>query len=372
MNFKIGLDGRMMTLKISGIGRYSIHIFQGLSKLDDGPELFIYPSLNSQISAGAPEKASFFSENALSRALFGLPAWIKEKKLDVYLAVNYGSAPLAGASVPWVLTVHDLAPIRHPEFCTRYFALSAGFLLRHNIPRAAHLISDSESTRQEMIDLLKVDPGRISVVHLAVDERFQLPPNPEQEKRICKGLGLDWPYILYVGALVPRKNIPGLLQAYELLIKQGLDHDHRLVLAGAKVGTSNFLFDYVRDHNLSDKAVFLGFVPDEYLPALYRGATAFVYPSFYEGFGYPVLESLCCGTPVITSKSSSLSEVAGPSSLLIDPRSPDEITQAISRVISDSSLRVKMSHEGKSWSENFNWRKTAHETLSVLKKAASG
>jgi len=372
MSFKVGLDGKILTLKNSGIGRYSLQLCQWLSRLEDAPEIAIYPSLKSEINPPAKGRCPALSENYLFRGIFSISRWAQSEKLDLYHCLNYYSGPLVSISAPWLLNIYDLSPLRRPEFYGSYFAAQARFLLPHHARRADHIITVSQSSRAEIIEFLSVDRDRISVIYPAPDDKFIQAGNSIREKEIRSGYGLDWPYLLFVGVLHPRKNLAGLIRAFAKILEERADEDHRLVLAGPCGWKSEALFSYVREHNLERRVIYLGFVPDEHLPALYRGATALVYPSFYEGFGYPVLEALACGTPAIASNSSSLPEAAGPGALLVDPHFPDQLVNAIKRMISDSCLRQEISRKGREWSRNFNWEKTAAETLSVYKKVLSG
>jgi len=361
----------MLTLRLTGIGRYSLQIVKWLSRLQNAPETEVYGSIKSEPGVMASGRKSIFSENRLYRALFGVPKWAREKKLDLYHATNYGSAPLVSMSIPWVLTVHDLSPLTVPEFYGRYFSLRAGFLLRHNISRASHIIAVSNLARKDTIEAFGMEPSRITTIHLALDEGMWWPGDAEKDKEIRANYGLNRPYLLFVGALNPRKNVLGLVRAYHQVLKEGKSEDHRLALAGPRGWKSKENFDYVKENKLTDRVIALGFVPGPDLPAIYRGATAFVYPSFYESFAYPVLEALTAGVPVITSNTSNIPEVAGPCSILVNPHSPQELTAAIVRVLESSSLRETMSREGREWSKNFSWEKTASQTLSVYKKVLS-
>jgi len=368
---KIGLDGRMLTLKLSGIGRYSLNLCQGLSRLAAAPEIEILPSVQAEVPAGVSRSPRYISENALWRACFSIPAWAKDRRLDLYHATNYGAGPLRPMPVPWILTIHDLFPITHPEFFPRYFSYRAAWLLRRHISRADWLISDSRFTAEEMAALLGADRQKISVVHCGIDLEFWTPKDPGLEKQVLESHGLKGPYLLFVGVLNPRKNLLGLLKAFNQLVLENQHLDHRLVLAGASYYKADELLKFVRENRLQDKVIFTGFVRDESLPALYRGATAFVFPSFFEGFGFPALEAQAAGTPVIASNTSSIPEVCSPSTILVDPQKPEEIAQAIHRVLNDSSLRSRMISQGMAFSRKLNWQTTAAETLSVYKKLLS-
>jgi glycosyltransferase involved in cell wall biosynthesis len=233
------------------------------------------------------------------------------------------------------------------------------------VRHAAAIIADSSATRTDIIARLKVDPSRIHVIPLGVSAHFSARDTGEARRRIGEALSIDAPYILALGTLEPRKNLTTVLNAYARL---GSDAPI-LVLAGARGWKDSPVFEQVKRAGLSARVVFSGFVSDGLLPDLYAGARAFVYPSLYEGFGLPVLEAMACGVPVITSKTSSLPEVAGDAALLIDPTDVDELADAMQRVLSDASLSDELRKRGLRRASHFTWERTARETLDVYRIA---
>ena len=174
---------------------------------------------------------------------------------------------------------------------------------------------------------------------------------------------LPRPYVLNVGTLEPRKNLDGLLRAFAQAKKSGVPHT--LVIAGARGWGDSRLAPLLRELGIAGSVIFTGFVEDEDLPYLYAGADFFVYPSFYEGFGIPVLEAMACGTPVIASNTSSIPEVAGDAALLVDPHSDAELSASILRLAGDERLRQELRERGLSRAALFSWEKTVNETLKV-------
>jgi len=369
---RVGLDGRMQTLKLTGIGRYSIQIYQWLSRLENRPELEVYPFGKSEIGGQDSGRQSVLSENRVFRGAFGLSRWAREKRIDLYHATNYGSAPLVSMTIPWVLTVHDLLPLKDSGFYGRYFAMRAAFLLRHNIPRASHIIAISSMAWQDTLETFKLDPGKITITQLGIDEELWWPWEVEKDKQIRAGYGLDWPYLLFVGVLNPRKNILGLIRAFHQVLRESKDENHRLVLAGSAGWKSREIFEHIQRNDLSGKVKILGFVPGADLPAIFHGATALVHPSFYESFAYPILEAYCAGIPVIASSAPNMPEVTGTCSLLINPHITEEIAEAMAKMISDPVLREKMIRQGRERSRLFNWKETALRTLAVYEKVLGG
>jgi len=208
----------------------------------------------------------------------------------------------------------------------------------------------------------------ISLEHIvseAADRRFR-PMEAVDIEPILREYSVETPYILYVGALESRKNLPRLLEAYTLLRQWSTGW--RLVIVGARKWKSSPIFETVQRLQLESHVTFTGYVADEHLPALYAGADLFAFPSLYEGFGLPVLEAMACGTPVVTSNSSSLPEVAGDAALLVDPYNVDEIAAAMRRILEDTNLAQELRMHGLARAAQFTWERTARETIEVYEK----
>ena len=266
-----------------------------------------------------------------------------------------------------VCTIHDLIPLEHPEWFSRQFSGWYQFLLPRLTRRAAHLIAVSAYTKFRLQELLRIDSSRISVIPNGVDPRFR-PSAPEriEETRAALGIG-SGRYVLCVGSVEPRKNIGRLLEAWRL-IQEKLDDDVTLVVAGA-AGMSR-VFSPVALGALPPRVHFTGYVPDDRLPDLYSGATAFIYPSLYEGFGIPPLEAMACGVPVITSNTTSLPEVTGGAAILIDPAKPREMADAILELFSNDALRRELIPKGLARAAFYSWDEAARMTRRVLEAHA--
>jgi glycosyltransferase involved in cell wall biosynthesis len=262
-----------------------------------------------------------------------------------------------------VCTIHDLIPLDRPEWFSRRFASWYAWLLPRLAKRVQHIIAISEYTKERVIDLLGVPSSRITVIPNGVDDRF-FPRSEAEIETMRQTLGIDRDrYVLCVGSLEPRKNLARLLDAWRIAQNQ-VDEDIELVVAGAR-GNSR-VFGSVAIEPVPARVHFTGYVPNEYLPALYSGALAMAYPSLYEGFGLPPLEAMACGTPVITSKGSSLPEVVGDCAQLVDPSKTESIAESLVRVLSNGTLRESMSSAGLERAARFTWDSTAKQTLEVL------
>jgi glycosyltransferase involved in cell wall biosynthesis len=265
-----------------------------------------------------------------------------------------------------VITVHDLTFLLYPQFLTpgsrHYYNKQIAWAVRH----AVAISADSAATRADLIRLLGVPPEKITVIHVGLDPAFA-PATADQSaadaQRLAE-LGLAPGYVLFVGTFEPRKNVAGLLQAYACL-RQRRPHCPPLVLAGR----SGWLFDEtlrrIQALKLETAVRRLEEAPESHLPALYRGAEVLVLPSHYEGFGFPVLEAMGCGTPAIIADRASLPEIAGDAALKVDPDDHEALAVALGQVLDDSALRADLVRRGLDRARAFTWERTASQTLAL-------
>lgn len=326
----------------------SYEIFSGSSELD----LAASPNFNVL-------KPPFDLPRPAVRILwehFVQPFLINKGLLDVYHNPDH-ILPILPVKAKKIVTVHDLCFYKHPETFSTAKRRYKKMMTPVSLKRADRIIADSHSTKKDIIELFSIPEGKIAVVHIGVSRDFRplsVPKSP------------DRPFILFVGTLEKRKNIEGLIDAYAIAVKRhGISHD--LVIAGKKGWLYDGIFRKVRKEGLKDRVKFFFDVKQEELPVLYNTAELFVYPSLYEGFGLPVLESMACGTPVITSNISSLPEVAGDAAVLVDPLDRDSIAGAILKVLSDKQYSKGLSQKGLERAKQFGWDKCARETLEVYK-----
>jgi glycosyltransferase involved in cell wall biosynthesis len=260
-----------------------------------------------------------------------------------------------------------LIPLDHPEWFNRRFAQWYAWLLPRLAKRVRRIVTISEFTKRRVIELLGIAPEKIVVIPNGVDASFSPRPTEEVVAVRCE-LGILSPsYLLYVGSLEPRKNLRRLLEAWNK-VQALVPKDIVLVVAGA-AGSAR-VFGSASVDESSPRAVFTGYVADEWLPALYSGALAVIYPSLYEGFGLPPLEAMACGVPVLTSNNTSLPEVAGDGALLIDPHDVNSIAEGIVAVVQNELLREDLARRGLARASQFTWGRTARETLRVLLEEA--
>lgn len=276
-----------------------------------------------------------------------------------------GVMPLLLTSVARVLTIHDAIPYVCPQTSTRLDWLIFHGWLPWAVRRADAIVTVSRRSREDIVTHLPVSPERVAVVPLAADQRFR-PMKKAEIEPVLRGCGIERPYILYVGSLESRKNLPRLLEAYDRLRQRSTPW--KLVVVGARKWKSSPIFDTVHRLGLEPYVQFTGYVPDEHLPALYSGADLFVFPSLYEGFGLPPLEAMACGTPVVCSNAASLPEVVGDAAVTVDPYDVDALAEAMHRVLADRELREDLRARGLARARQFTWERTARETLAVYRE----
>lgn len=267
-----------------------------------------------------------------------------------------------------VVTIHDLSPIDHPEGLNLPFAAWYQFLTPKLVRRVTKVITVSEFSKSRLIEKTRVPEDKVIVVPLGVDTRFGPQCREDVECAIQK---LQLPtnrYVLSLGSLEPRKNLGRLLRAWEVIYRK-LPEDVWLVVSGAK-GKSLVFQDVPELNVLPPRVFFTGHVPDEWLPALYSGAMAFVYLSIYEGFGLPPLEAMASGAPTLVGNRASLPEVVGDAALQVDPFDIEAISDSLYRLVENGSLRSLLQKKGMERAREFNWDKTADQTWRVLAEAA--
>jgi glycosyltransferase involved in cell wall biosynthesis len=228
------------------------------------------------------------------------------------------------------------------------------------------LIADSESTRQDTIRLVNIPPEKIHTVLLGIDPTFTPLNDVGRFREVREKYLLPDPFILYVGLVEPRKNLPALIRAYRELVDKGLAHD--LVVVGRFGWMSEGIIEQVERLNLSKRIRFTGYIPQEDLPWVYNLSDLFVYPTRYEGFGFPVLEALACGVPVITTNVASLPEIIGEAGLLVPPDDDEALANMMANVLSNPDVRSDLAAKGPVRARQFSWELTAKETLKIYQR----
>ncbi|TET51918.1 MAG: glycosyltransferase family 1 protein [Anaerolineales bacterium] len=357
----IGVDAsRAVSAAPTGTELYSRRLIEALLALEDPRSFRLY--LRS-----APDPGAF---RGADLRLIPFPRLWTHARLSWEMARRPPDALFVPAHVlplvrprASVATVHDLGylhfPEAHPWRQRTYLDIST----RWNAVTAAHLLADSEATRDDLISHYGVTPGKITVAYPGRDETLAPVGDAALIDAAKARYGIDGDYFLFLGTLQPRKNLARLIAAYASLAADTL-----LVLAGKQGWFYSDLCSQVRRLGLEGRVLFPGYIDQADKAALLSGATAFVFPSLYEGFGLPVVEAQACGCPVITSVTSSLGEVAGDGALLVDPSDEDAIAAAMRRVVRDSDLRQALAERGEANSRRFSWEGCAKAALGVIRQ----
>jgi len=362
----IGIDARIVHYTRGGISNYVLRLLGSLSALDADADFCVLHSRKDHIPPTPgpnfrPVACWTPSHHRLERWALGVEAM--RLRLDLLHSPDF--IPPAFGYRRSVITVHDLNFLHYPQFLTAQSRRYYNQQIEWAVSRADHILADSHATKSDLVSLLNAPPEKITTVHLAADPSFR--PLPEAEVRqVAARYGLEPGYLLCVGTLEPRKNIPGLLAAYRSLLDAQVT-DAPLALVGGKGWLYDEIFERVEELHLAGQVHFLCNVPDADLVGLYNGASVLATVSFYEGFGLPALEAMACGAPVVVADRASLPEVVGEAGLLADPDDPGDIVRALTRVLTDEPLRAQMRERGLAQAARFTWEKTARETLDVYR-----
>jgi glycosyltransferase involved in cell wall biosynthesis len=298
--------------------------------------------------------------------------FLREPKIDRFFGPDLIFSPhfnlLNRKNTPRVLTIHDLSFVRHRQFFTpqkRFWHWLQD--ARSQIKNADRLIAISEFTKSDIMDYFKVPAEKISVVYSGISGKFRrLSELNEDLNNFKKSRFADNPFILYLGALEPRKNIISLVRVFNILKKETFYKNWRLVLAGGSRWLAGDLDREIKNSSYAGDVMVLEKITEEDKIFLYNSAKVFVYPSFFEGFGFPPLEAQACGLPVAASNRASLPEILGESAYLFDPWHLEEIYESIKILTQDSAAREKMIRLGVANAAKFSWQKTAKETLKIF------
>lgn len=289
-----------------------------------------------------------------------LPASLAAARPDLLHGLAY-ALPLAWRG-PAVLTVYDLSFFRYPGAFNRGNRVYLGAITRWSARHAGRIVTISEHSREDIVRWLRVPPDRVVVAYPAADDRFRVLP-AEEVQAFRARQGLPERFLFAVGTLEPRKNLTGLLEAYALLSTPRPP----LYVAGATGWRFSPIFSMVERLKLESDVHFLGFVQEADLPLWYNAAHVFAYPSLYEGFGLPVLEAMACGTPVVTSRASSLPEVAGSAALLVEPGDAEGLRAALEELLADPARRQTASAAGLAQARRFSWSDLADQTTKAYR-----
>lgn len=371
---RIAIDARCILPQEDGLGTYARNLLRELARLDHPHQLIVLVGTEARRELASLEEPGRFElletdiPSMKASQHVRLPFVLKRLKPDVYHYLVH-DAPVMHR-VPTVTTVHDMNYLMFSDYYSKWRLLKQAYsylVTRLSVGHAKHVMVPSEATRSLLVARWPwVDP-RVTVVPYGVHERYQRDCEPEALDAVLEQHGLELErYFLFVGTDRPHKNLHRMVDAFAKL-PDTLRSSLRLAVAGAhRYGTS-----FRSSESLPAGLRILGYVPTEHLPALYRGALAFVMPSLGEGFGLPALEAMTVGSPVIVSRDTSLEEVVGDAGLVVDPTSTESITEAMTAVASDEVLRERLVRSGRKRSRQFSFEETARRALSIYEAIGS-
>ncbi len=353
----------------TGVGLYTEHVLR--SWLAHGQDELIFAT-NKDFSEFADIDVQKIGPRMPIRAAWmqtALAVQAVKLRPDAAFFPNY-MAPLSLAAhvpnIPYVVTVHDLAIFLYPETFTFKKRVLQRLLLPTLARGAAAILTPSEATRRDVLRILPVKPENVIAVPLAADDRFNTPPDEPTIARERQSLQLPQHFLLAVGTLEPRKNLVRLIEAFEHIAPH--HPDVHLVLAGGRGWKDEGIARTLNASPLKHRIHPVGYVSVDALKVLYHEAIALCYPSLYEGFGLPVVEAMACGAPVLTSRGSSLDEVAAGAAVAVDPLNLDEIGDGMTRLITDAGLRADLRARGRKRAAELSWEKTAAGTRAVFSR----
>jgi glycosyltransferase involved in cell wall biosynthesis len=369
----IAIDAHSVGTQLAGNETYAVNLIEALAGIDQTNEYTLFVTKRTAIDRFNDRWPNVkvkqtFPHTPLVRIPLTLSAALRRRRVDV-LHVQYTAPPFA--SCPVVATIHDLSFEHLPETFKRRSRAQLQLTVRHTARRARQILTLSEFSRRDIIETYNVDPARVFVTPAAAPPHFAPVTSAIELRRIRTTYGIERDYILSLGSIQPRKNLVRLIKAYsslrqlrpELVLPQ-------LVLAGKRGWLEKETLRAAGEGELSSDILFIGYVPEEDLPGLYSGSVCFAYPSYFEGFGLPVVEAMQCGAPVIAGNRTSLPEVVNGAGVLVDPFSEIEIAQALAQIIENPGYRDELRRKGIERARAFNWQTTARLTLQAYERAA--
>jgi glycosyltransferase involved in cell wall biosynthesis len=368
---KIAIDGRAANwYRGTGIGTYTYQLINNLNQIDFLNNYLIF--LPEEFHFEKDFRSNFKTGVAKQNESFNfweeirVPNVLNENDIDLYHIPQNGVGLSSNINCKRVITLHDIIPLRMPETCSERYLKIFNEDMPGIIEKCDGIITVSNFSKEDIYKEFNFPKEKIFVTHLAAEDIYKPLNKKECKSYLSKKYGIEGDFLLYVGGFSPRKNIIGLMEAYELLIHK-YNKDLSLVITGKKGISYDLYKDTAQKLGISSRVLFTDFIPLEDMPIFYNGAKIFVYPSYYEGFGLPPLEAMACGTPVVASTETSIPEICGDSALLSNPSSTEDICLKILSILDDNDLLKSLITRGLIHSASFNWKKTAYDTLDAYK-----
>jgi glycosyltransferase involved in cell wall biosynthesis len=367
---RFAVDAHAIGLRQTGNEVYIRNLLEQFSALDEENDFTAYVS--SKAAARQVPRAfqsTQVSANPFVRLALDLPRQVRNDVPDI-LHVQYTAPP--GTQAPIVTTVHDVSFLDRPDFFTPLRAFQLKQTVGRTVRKAARVITVSEFSRRAILRQYDVAPEKVVTIPNAVSDTFCPVDRAEAQRTVLRRHGIGGPTILTVGDLQPRKNHLGLFAAFEALLGGHPDLPHHLVFVGKDKGSAAGLRRAVSGSRWRERIHFTGFVEDADLVQFYGGCDLFVFPSYYEGFGLPLLEAMACGRAVACSNTTAMPEVAGGAGVLFDPASPPQMARAMAKILRDGNARTALERRGLARARQFSWQRSAALTLNVYYEVAGG
>ena len=366
----VGIEGRNLQGKRFGVGRYLVNLLRQFASIGGENRYLVYLS--------EPIEPLDFSSSAINYVNLGkapsimwrhlrLPLAMRRDKIDLHFSPSY-FLPLIKVC-PSVVVIHDIISKVHPEWFVRDRRLLFEDLFLREVRRAERIVTVSEYSKRDIVEVLKVDASKVVAVPNAPDEIFRPVEDEQALREVRERYGLREGFIFTVGAIHTRRNLIRLIEAVALAEKK-LRSELQLLVIGepAPFSPPVDLRGAARRCGLEERMVHVEYVSDQDLLLLYNACGLFAYPSLYEGFGLPVIEAMACGTPVACSRATSLPEVAGEAAVYFDPNDAEDIAEALVKILSSEELKRELSRAGIERASTFSWRRTAEEILGVFEE----
>lgn len=376
---RIGIDYTSAVHQRAGVGRYTRSLARHLVPiLGPDDELILWYASRSDARISLPDgldsSRTHFKRVPISPRLAAI-GWQRLHvpfpidrvvgEVDLHHEPDFVAPP---TKAPMITTIHDLSYLVVPEYAhpklRRYLERS----VPRTLDRARHIVAVSETTRRDIIDRYRLDPDRITTIHNGVEEWFS-PPDDAAVDRALEQFGVRRPYFIMVGTIEPRKNHLTALRAFSRLYSER--RDVSLVIAGSPGWLAEPILAEIEKSSKSTAVRYLRFVDDTWIPSLYAGSTALLAPSWYEGFGLPVLEAMACGAAVITSDRGALPEVAGEAAVVVPPGDAEQLAKEMERLLEDGSTRTDLSRLGRERAATFTWNRAASAHLELYRKVSA-
>ncbi len=372
---RIGFNFQAMDKYISGVEYYCLGLINGLLRVDTQNSYIVFtnqPDLLGEYVTGSDNLTIVkvkYLKTRIARICWEhtqLPRLSLKHKLNVLHCPSY-ICPVS-TSVPYVVTIHDTIAIDHPLWCKQANSLYFNLFMKAAARKAVRIISVSNRSTDDIKRNFKLPCSKIRTIYSGIDNIFNTKKEPHRCCEVRARYNLPERYILFVGNIEPKKNIRTLLRVQKNLREKGLPH--KLVIVGKRSWSSKAELNEIKRQIEQGNVVRPGYIDRKDLPYVYQMADVFVFPSLYEGFGFPPLEAMACGTPVVSSITGALDETIRDAALTVEPQNVHKIVQAISSIITDSQIRENCIKKGMEISGRFNWKRTAEQTLSVYREVS--